>query len=528
VTATGTEILGRLMLAWDGRRLDAWMRARLERAPAAGVTLFRHRNVGPPDEVRALTDALQAHAPAGRPLLIAVDQEGGQFIGLGDATTGFPGNMALGATGDPGLTERVGRATGRELRALGVNVDYAPVCDLATNPSAPGLGVRSFGDDPVPAAEHAAAFVRGLQAQGVAATVKHFPGKGALGLDSHHALGVVTHDRARWNAVELAVFRAALGAGARMVMSGHFAAPGLSGSDDLPATLSRAVMRDLLRDDLGFDGVTITDALDMRALAQGPQQVVDVIAAIAAGVDLLLCAPDAVAIEGLEAGLIHAARRRLFDATEIAHSAARIDALRAWLGTAGAAPALDVVGSAEHRALAREVAERSVTLVRDDARLLPLRAGGGRVLAVMPRPADLTPADTSSAVPPGLAAALRSCGAEVDEVVVGIEPSRSEIAAVRDAARDAAVVVLGTISASLVAGQADLARAVIGTGIPTVTVALRTPWDLSAYPEAATHLCTYSILPESLDALARGLFGELPFRGALPVASTAVPAAAPA
>jgi beta-N-acetylhexosaminidase len=509
-------VLGQVMLGFDGPSVPEWLHRRLAGAPAAGVTIFRHANVQDPVQLRELTGALQAAAGEGLPLLIAADQEGGQLLGLGAGSTPFAGNMALGAAGDPALTERVARAIGLECRAVGVNVDYAPVCDLASNPANPGLGVRSFGSDPARAADHAAAFVRGLQGAGVAATVKHFPGKGEATVDTHHELGLVAQSRERFEAVELVPFRAAFAAGAKMVMSGHFAAPGLSGARDLPATLSAAVMDRLLRDELGFEGVAITDALDMKALAQGPLQVLDVVAALRAGVDLLLDTPAGAARAQVEAALAHAVRRQLLDSAAVRASIARVAALRRWVGEAPQ-PDLEVVGSAAHAALADELARRSITLVRDSAGRLPLRLGPDqRMAAIMPLPRDLTPADTSTFVPPGLAAALRAYHPRVDEVVTGQPPTAAEIAALRARARDYELLVVGTISASLDPAQTDLVEALLGTGVPVVTVALRTPFDLAAYPAAATHLCSYSILPPSLAALGAALFGQAPIGGSLP------------
>ena len=529
-------ILGRVMLAFRGGSVPAWLRERLGAAPVAGVSLFRHHNVRSPAQVRALTDTLQAAAQARTgaasqpaawarrgdtaqpvpPILVAADQEGGQLLALGEGWTPFPGAMALGAAGDAGLAERVGRAIGTELRAVGVNVNYAPVLDVASNPANPSLGIRSFGDDPAVVARLGAALVRGLQAAGVAATGKHFPGKGGAAVDTHLELAVVDRTRAELEERELPPFRAAIDDGLRMAMSGHFATPALTGNTALPATLSHEVMDHLLRDDLGFTGVSITDALDMGALPQDATQAVDVIAALQAGVDLLLTMPNRAAQRRTEAAIVRAARIGVVEAEAAAASAARIADLRSWLGSFEQ-PDLDVVGSAEHRALERELAERSVTLVRD-AGLLPVRlAPEAAILAVMPAPRDLTPADTSSAVAPGLATALRKQHPRVDEIVTSHPPTYAEIAAVRRRAADADLVVVGTISAVAGSPQTALVEALLTTGRPVVTVALRTPWDLAAYPVAGTHLCTYSILPASLDALAGILFGRLPASGRLPV-----------
>jgi beta-N-acetylhexosaminidase len=216
--------------------------------------------------------------------------------------------------------------------------------------------------------------------------------------------------------------------------------------------------------------------------------------------------------------LRHAARRRLLDPAAVARSRRRVEALRRRLGAVGPRPALDAVGSKEHLALARTLAERSITVVRDDAGLLPLRLDAdARILAVMPRPEDLTPADTSSTVTLGLAAALRRVHSAVDELLIDGTPSDAEIASVRARAIDAGAVVVGTIAAEAGGRQARLVEGLLATGRPVVTVALRTPWDLLAYPGASTHLCTYGILPASLEALAGVLFGRIAPSGRLPV-----------
>lgn len=404
---------------------------------------------------------------------------------------------------------------------MGVNVVYAPVVDLATNPANPALGIRSFGDDPERVAAHGVAMIRGLQGAGVAAAVKHAPGKGHVAADTHHGIATVDVPLDVLRAREFVPFRAAFAAGVRLAMSGHIALPAVSGRADLPSTLSRAVMTDLLRGELGFDGVTISDALDMRALAQGPAQALDVVAAVRAGVDLLLASADAVALDRIERALVHAEARGLFDADEVAASCRRIDGLRSWVGSVAASialPDLAAVGGADHQALARDLAARSITLVRDPGGRLPLLpASGMRIIAVMPRPADLTPADTSSYVVPGLATALRRHYAEVEEIIVEQEPDDASIAAVRDRAVGAGAVVIGTIDGHRQPAQLALLTAVAATGVPTIAVAIRGPWDVTGYPAGVTSLATYSILPGSLDALADVLAGEATATGRLPV-----------
>jgi beta-N-acetylhexosaminidase len=508
--------LGRLMLAFDGLELPEPMRRRLAVGPAAGVTLFRFRNVASPAQVRALTSAIQACAPADEPFLVAIDQEGGQLRGLGPGSTPFAGNMALGAAGDPALTRRVGEAIGRELQAVGVNVNYAPVADLATNPLNPSLGVRSFGDDPSAVAAHVAAMVDGLEVAGVAATLKHFPGKGHAAVDTHHRLARVDRTLDELGARELRPFEAGLAAGASLVMSGHFAIPALTG--EAPATLAPAVMRDLLRTDLGFNGVTISDSFDMDALSPGTGRLADAVRGLNGGLDLLLLGSRSdVASFDAAVGAADAAGE--LDPARAADALGRISALRRRLGDVDPAD-LATVGSRDHRALAREVAERAITLLRDRDGLLPLRpTSHDRILVVMPRPQDLTPADTSSAEGVGLAAAIRRRHPATDELLVDHAPTGDETRAAVAAAADAELVIIGSVSASLEPAQAELVSAVLAVGRPTVTVAMRTPWDLAAYPTAGTHLCAYSILEPSCEAVTAACFGELRATGRLPVAT---------
>jgi beta-N-acetylhexosaminidase len=281
---------------------------------------------------------------------------------------------------------------------------------------------------------------------------------------------------------------------------------------------------------MGFRGVTISDALDMRALAQGAAQAAEIVEVVRAGVDLLLCSPDRAAKRRIEASLVAAASRGLFASGELAAATGRIAALRSWLAAAGPAPELSVVGCAEHLALSRELAERSMTLVRGGAgsggevgapgALVPPHA---TILAIMPQPTDLTPADTSSTVPPGLGRALRTRFASVEEVVVGVAPTASEIAALRERVARFEAVVVGTIDAIRQPAQFELVEAVAAAGRPTVAVALRTPWDVAGYPVGVAAACTYSILPDSLEALAAALAGVIPWAGRLPVAVPGVP-----
>ncbi len=508
----------KLMLAFEGveppKRILKWVKKR----PLAGFTLFRHLNVKSPAQVRELVDRLQtAVSPDQPPLLFAADQEGGQLAALGADTTQFSGNMALAATRDPELARRVGQAMGTEMAAMGVNINYAPNCDINTNPDNPAAGIRTFGDNPALAAQMSGAMVAGLQAAGVAATMKHFPGKGAAQVDSHYHMPLIDHSRERLEQMELRPFRAAVKSGVKLAMTGHFAIPSLTEKADLPATLSRAVMHDFLRQEVGFDGITISDALDMGALTQGAGQIIDIITATRAEVDLLLTTNQPEVQERIYAGLRLAYGRGLIEDKHIENSTARIFALKKWVGQQ-LQPDISVIGCVEHRKLEREVAHRSITLVRNEAGLLPLRLESDtRIAVIMPEPQNLTPADTSSYITPSLAKAVRVHHPHVDELITQHAPTDGEIAALKAKVSEYDLLLIGTISASMEPAQAALVKELLQLSIPTVTIALRTPYDLAVYPQAQTHICTYNILEPSMQAVAAALWGQIPIIGRLPV-----------
>jgi beta-N-acetylhexosaminidase len=517
----------RLLLAFSGKdRPSTEILEALREYRPAGITLFRSLNLDEPSQVLHLTQTLQEAARAAGlpPLLIAADQEGGQLVAIGGGTTPLPGNLALGAAGSPDLSRQAGEVLGRELAAMGINVNYAPCCDVIANPENSVVGTRSFGEDPGMVAAMAAAQVKGFQAAGVAATAKHFPGHGDTPTDSHHALPIVPHALDRLRRVELPPFVACIDAGVRLVMTGHLALPAIDGRSDLPATQSAAIMQGLLRADLGFAGVIITDAMEMRAIPQSESLGPEAVRAAAAGADLLLLNADPSDQRLVHTSLLNALHQEILDARQVMESARRILALKRWLARKSPPPDLGVVGCAAHQAVARQIAERSVTLVRDRTGprtgkgLLPLRLESSQRLAViLPQPQDLTPADTSSSVALSLAETLRCFHQSVDELSVPHAPQDADISAIRDKVFAYDLLIVGTLNAYSQPGQASLVRALLQTGVPTIVVALRMPYDLAAFPDAQTYLCTYSIQEPSLQALAQGLFGQIEFQGRLPV-----------
>lgn len=510
----------RILLAFEGKdRPSEEIIQGLKRYRAAGITLFRSLNIDSPAQVRALTAQLQALArEAGLPpLLIAADQEGGQLMAIGEATH-LPGNMALGATGSMELARQAGEVLGRELAALGINVNYAPCVDVNLNPNNPVVGVRSFGDNPLQVARLGAAVVEGIQSQHVAATAKHFPGHGDADVDSHHGLPSVPHSVERLQRVELPPFEGSIQAGVRLIMTAHLALPALDGPEAPPATLSENILNGLLRRQLGFKGLIVTDAMNMLAIQQGERLGEEAVRAVNAGADLILLTCDAMDHERVHRALVKAFKYGRLHMGAASASAQRIAELKAWLATAPEQPDLSVVGCRQHQAVAAEIARRSITRVRDQQQILPLRLDPEqRIAVVIPRPENLTPADTSAYTRPALAALMRERHPNLDEFVIPFAPKDQDIAEVVDRLRDYDRIVIGTLNAYHQPGQQALVRETLKCGIPTVIVALRLPYDLAAFPEAPAYLCTYGFQEPSMQALVDALFGDIELQGRLPV-----------
>ncbi len=483
----------------------------VRRGAISAFCLFRHWNVESPAQLRTLTEMLLHAARAGEqlPPILGIDQEGGQLIAVAEGATELPGNMALGATRSPELAEQAGRVLGRELRAMGLNMNFAPSLDVNTNPNNLAVGTRSFGADPALVAELGGALIRGMQAEGVMGSAKHFPGHGDTSSDSHYTAPVVAHPLEHLEAVELRPFRAAIAAGVAAVMPAHIMFPALD--PDQPATLSRRILRDFLRGRMGFGGLIISDAMDMYAVARfGAEPSVRM--ALEAGVDLVLLAhlPDQLAL----------AERMV--ALRSPESVARIQRARAQISPT--LPDLDVVGCAEHQRIAQTIADRAITLVRDGGQL-PLRPAADTTIAVLtPQPRNLTPADTSSQVQLALADAIRRRHPRVMACELPHPASPDDIAAALSAVASAEIVVVGTISADQDAAQAALVRELHARGKRPIVIALRTPYDLSVFPMIETYLCAYSIRAVSTEAAARALFGEIVPQGVLPCPIPDLPA----
>ncbi len=492
----------------------------VEKYKLGGVLYFAWSNpvvVDDPEGTAQLSNDLQTASTgddgSGIPLAVTIDQEGGIVARMGPPATVLPGNMALGATYDAELTRAQGELLGSELSAVGINADFAPVVDVNTNPANPVIGVRSMSEDPDNVSALGVAQVEGMQSQGVAAAAKHFPGHGDTETDSHTGLPIVTYDRETLDE-HLQPFQEAFDAGVDMIMTAHVIVEAID--PDMPGTLSHAVLTELLREEMGFEGLITTDALDMAALKELPDNPLDdgeiAVLAIQAGSDILLMSPDVDATfaainEAVDAGEI--TRERLEE------SVTRILEWKVERGVWEEDPSvpvdevLDVVGSDEHLATAQEIAERSVTLLRNENDLLPLDEDQSVFVT-----------GWGQTGVPNLAQALTDRGVDADHLYTANFPNAEQIAEAAEAAEghDAIVVMTHTpANGEQTQAQQDLLAALQDTGIPVVHVPVRNPYDVAWENPAPAQIVTYGYQRPSLEALADVVLGEVDPSGTLPV-----------
>jgi beta-N-acetylhexosaminidase len=501
---TTADPIGRLfMVDFTGHEPSADV-AGLIAEGVGGIVLFE-KNVAGPAQVARLTNALQrTAADAGRPaLLISMDQEGGPVVRLRAGATHFPSAMAFGAAGSEAVVASAAGITARELRAVGVQMNFAPVLDVNTNPENPVIGVRSYGEDPDRVGRLGAAAVRAMEVSGVAATVKHFPGHGDTVMDSHLGLPVITHDLRRLDRVELAPYRPAIAAGCAAVMTAHIVFRALDA--DRPATVSPAVLG-FLREQLGFAGVLVTDSMAMDAIRGYAPPGEAAVQAILAGADIILACGELDAQREALAAVRAAAASGRIPAARIAEAARRIGALkeRFKVDERVIVSVEDLphrVGVPAHLAVADHAAEAAVTLVRDPGGLLPLRPG----------PAAVVAGAAGSGAAEHLAEALRAAGREAAvvpaEAIGDVPRSTPRVVPVGHARRD---------TPETRAAAARVARAAAAGG-PIVAVATGAPYILADVPSEAACLAVYGDDPPSLRAAARALAGVITPGGVLPV-----------
>ncbi|MDU0203403.1 beta-N-acetylhexosaminidase [Paenibacillus sp. MAH-36] len=492
----------------------------IEKYGLGGVIYFR-RNVKDAHQLAHLSAELQELnlRSGGQPLFIAVDQEGGMVSRIEKGATLLPGNMALGAAFAPAGVYASSKIMGKELRQMGVNMNFAPCLDINNNRLNPVIGVRSYGETAAIVGDMGTHAVKGLQDMGVIATVKHFPGHGDTSEDSHHDLPVVPHSMERLMELELAPFIKAIEGGVDAIMTAHVVFAALE-QNGVPSTLSYRILTELLREELGFKGLIVTDCLEMKAISEGIGVAEGAVRAIEAGSDLILVshtlerqvsAIEAV-ITAVESGRIPESRIDASVLRVMTHKFKR-DIQFEKLAPIPEGP----ISTPEHQLLAKELSRKSITLVKDEV---------GKLLDMTESPLVIwTEVQTGTEIDEvverqgTLGATLAELtGKDVQEVYLGLSPSESEIAATVQAAEGKKQVVMVTYNATFSPGQTQLVKALAAIeDLHLIVAAGRNPYDLLEFPEVKTYLACYENRPLAMVSLANVLLGHEKPVGRLPV-----------
>ena len=489
-------------------------RTLIDEFQVGGIALFA-RNISTPEQVAATVNEFQSRS--GIPLLVVADQEGGMVARFKAPFAVFPGNMALGATGSPDYCKRAAQAIAKQLAAVGVNVNFAPCVDVNINPENPIIGVRSFGESPEMVAQLGAAAIEGFQMEGIMASAKHFPGHGDTSTDTHFSLPIIPYDRKRLDLVELVPFRAAIRIGVASVMTSHIIFPALD--PELPATLSARIINGLLREEMGYDGLVVTDCLEMKAITDNYGAANSAILAVKAGADILLASHRLGFQRDMRDGLLKAVESGDIPESRIDESVTRImNAKRLYdlesRRQVDVAAIKSAIGDPVIIELEREIAEKAVTLVRNEDNLLPLRLPGSAQMAVV----GMHPATEL------FASAIRKLHANTQHLRIESSPSKEQLAQL-DALVQASKAVLITtfprepFTTGLVNEevQASLVNRIIDLGVPTIVVAAREPYGLRHFPKAKTCIVTYGYPEVSIRAAVDLIFGLVEPYGKLPV-----------
>ena len=508
-----------------------------------GLILFR----GPVYESVILVNRMQQLAKY--PLLISADLEAGAGMRFDD-TVNFPWNMAVGATGNPDYARRQGEITAREARALGVQQIFAPVVDVNNNAANPVINVRSYGEDPAEVARFAAAFTEGAQAAGTIATAKHFPGHGDTAVDSHRGLPEINVGRDRLNTVEFVPFKAAVNAGIGAVMVGHIALPQIDPSaikplprdvkrkpidtDEageiieekatMPATMSPVLGR-ILRNDLNFHGMIVTDALSMSGLTIYFTQEEAAVRALEAGADMLLKPGD---VDAAFRGVRDAVKSGRISEARVEESARRIMTAKYDLGLVEQrltpVETIDrTVGSKDVVALATEIAEHAMTLVRDQDKRVPLKnlKPETKIFNLA-----ITNGDDRLWISNAFVTQLATSGVKVETIVLDERSSEKEVQKAIDHAK-AADLVIASLYGRVRTGQVSSVgvpnagvralNTLLAAERPIIGISFGNPYLLQSFPELQTYLVTYGDMPSLQQAAARALLGEIDITGKLPI-----------
>jgi len=491
----------------------------IEKYHLGGVIYFNNDsrdNFDDPVQVAKLSNGLQRAAlrsGAHIPLQIATDQEGGTVTRMGAPATELPNAMAIAAGRDAKAAQEAARILGHELRAVGINQDFAPDADVNSNPANPVIGVRSFSGRPDLASEFVGAQVKGFQNSGrrsetVSAAAKHFPGHGDAATDSHHELPRIDRSEASWRETDVPPFKAAIKAGIDSIMSAHIQFPSLDPSGE-PATLSKPILTGKLREELGYRGVVVTDSLSMDAVRERHSDAEIPVLALKAGIDQLLMP---VNLELAITSVLDAVRKGKLTEKRIDESVLRVLKLKLNRGILTSpfvdpAKVASKVGTPANLATAQGIADRSITAIRNDGGVLPLER----------QPAKTLVTGWGVSTTTSLAAKLTAHGTRATALQTGQTPTDAQISQAVAAAKNVDLVVVLTNNVGTYPLQGKLLQALADTGKPVVAVAAQIPYDAGYESPVKTWLATYGYISPSLEALAKVILGKVKPQGKLPV-----------
>jgi len=501
--------VGQLMsVAFHGTKITSSLEAMIRDRGIGGVILYSENFSDAASLAKLLADLDRiAREARSLPLFFEIDQEGGPVIRINKGATVLPGQMALAATADPERNVRTAAAiSAAELRAIGVNWTFAPVADVNDEPTNPIIGNRSFSSDPARVSSLVTAAVQTYAAAGFFCCAKHFPGHGSTTTDSHTGLPKIEADRATLDRVELPPFRAAIAARVPAIMTAHIVVPSLDATPDLPVTLSKAVLTDLVRSTLAFQGLVVTDDLEMGALKNIGEAAAG-LRALQAGADYLLFRFDESAqLEGHRL-ITEAVRSGSLPSARLDQSVGRVVDAKRRFGILDARRDQATPDLAANGKVALDLARAATTLLRNRG-VLPLR---GRILAVSPTNADISFFEGQ----PTLGSVIAAKRPDAISQSLPLHPSGADIDRVVSASSAADVVVVGTTNLFAYPEQIELVKT-LAKDKPVAVVALRAPYDILSVPEVPAYLCAYDSRESSLTAAAEVMLGERKPAGSLP------------
>jgi len=501
---------------FSGTKITPEVEEMIKNYHVGGIIYFR-RNIESLRQLSKLSNDLQKysvnHRP-GLPLIISIDQEGGIVHRLIGGGTHFPGNMTLGATRNAELAKRMGQAVASELKAVGINLDFAPVLDVNNNPLNPVIGVRSFGEDPSLVAELGVAFIKGVQSEGVIACGKHFPGHGDTIADSHLSLPIVKHNRIRLEKVEFYPFMQAIKAGVDSIMTAHVCFPSIEPKKGIPATLSYNVLTNLLRGKLGYTGIIITDCMEMKAIVDGFGTSEGAVMSIKAGSDVVLVSHTLEKQKEAIKAVIQEVKEGKISDERINQSVLKILRLKKKRIGFKNVPTSDYkkVDKKISETLAYQISREGITLVKNEDNLIPItRANDKKILVIDFLLRKLSPVEDDIENKNLLVGFLKEEGLNVEHYTFLKGDDKIPLLKGID------VVIACSFDAIHNPYQAEINRKLNATNVPIIVLSLCNPYDLQLFPEVSTLMTTYDYSPSNLKVACEVIVGKYKSRGDLPV-----------